>query len=634
MTPQQEARRAIALTYGFDVIAAAVAMLIAVELRWRVFGEYAARPFPDYIPLLSAGLFALSAAGSFFLLKVHRQVWRHLGWPDVVRIAQAVALSALVFLPMMVMWNRLVGFPRTAILICIPVWLAFLFAGRMLALMRSTSRPLQLFAKRRPSAPPALLVGDEDALVNALRQMERDPKGATVRVLGLIETTGLAPGRVLRGHTIYGGVDDIGARLDLLKERYGEYPWVATIGHGRMRKVMRKVLAAASDRGTQVMSLGAEDGSLLEPVRPEDLLGRRQRTRNMAPIANLVSGSRLLITGAGGTIGTELVRQCANLSPAHITVLDSSEYNLYQIDLLLRSKFPHVPITSTLSDVRDLACMKRVMATAKPDVVIHAAALKQVPLMEMNPCEAVLTNAGGAANVAQAAKDNGVKHFVFISTDKAVDPDNVMGATKRLAEIAIARIAEGSQMATSMVRFGNVLGSSGSVVPLFEAQIAEGGPVTVTHPNITRFFMTVEEAVYLVLQAASLQKSSDEAAFFVLDMGQPVRIQTLAESMIRMKGFVPGADIKIVHTGLRPGDKMHEALTHGHEGLAKTEVKGVQRVISESLHYPGFELVLDSLLKSAGERDVVSTLYQLTSMIKNQNQPRAKDDKNQSASAG
>lgn len=629
MTPQQEARRAVALTFGYDVIMAGFAMFLAVEMRWRVFGDFDARPFPDYIPAVSAALFALAAAASFLILKVHRQVWRHLGWPDVVRIGQAVALSGLIFLPMMVMWNRLAGFPRTAVFICVPIWLTYLFAGRMIALMRSTSRPLQLFAKRRPSAPPALLVGDEDSLVAALREMERDPKGSTIRVLGLIETTGLTHGRVLRGITVHGGVEDIGKRLDLLKERYGSYPWVATVGRGRSRKVMRQVLAAASERGTEVMSLGnGTDGTLLEPVRPEDLLGRRELVRNMQPIENLIAGTKLLVTGAGGTIGSELVRQCALLEPAHMTVIDSSEHNLYQIDLMLRSKFPHIEVSSLLSDVRDAKCMQRIISSAQPDVVIHAAALKQVPLMEMNPCEAVLSNAGGAANVATAAKLAGVKHFVFISTDKAVAPDNVMGSTKRLAEIAIARIAAGSGMATSMVRFGNVLGSSGSVVPLFEQQIAEGGPVTVTHPNITRFFMTVEEAVYLVLQAAALHKNTDKAATYVLDMGRPVRIQSLAESMIRMKGHVPGGQIKIVHTGLRPGDKMHERLTYDHEDMQQTSVSGVQEVLAQDLDYPAFEVALNSLIRAAGERDVVTTLYQLTALIENcvQADPAASDE--------
>jgi len=464
----------------------------------------------------------------------------------------------------------------------------------------------------------ALLVGDADSLGDTLRQIERDPKGAAVRVLGLIETSGVGYGRAIRGVTVHGGVDDIGTRLDLLKERYGDYPWVAAVGEARSRWAMRKILAATSERGSAVMSLGTNaDGASLEPVQPEDLLGRRESVREMAPIEALVQDTRLFITGAGGTIGTELSRQCATMKPSHVTVFDNSEYNLYKIDLLLRSKFPDIEITTILGDVRDAGRLTRTMADAKPNIVIHAAALKQVPLMEMNPCEAILTNAGGASNAAQAAVACGAAHFVFISTDKAVDPDNVMGATKRLSEIAIANITQGTGTAASMVRFGNVLGSTGSVVPLFERQIAEGGPVTVTHPDITRFFMTVEEAVYLVLQAAALQKENGKAALYVLDMGRPVRIQSLAESMIRMKGYVPGQDIEIVHTGLRPGDKMHETLTYEHEHVAETDVTGVRVVTADTPPQQGLELAMESLLKAASEREPARALYQLNAMISN-----------------
>lgn len=632
MTPEKEARRAITITYGYDVIMAALAMALAVELRWRLFGEFDARPFPDHIPGVAAFMFAVSAAAAFYFMEIYRQVWRHSGWPDAVRIVQAVCLAALIFLPMMFIWNRLVGFPRTSLILCLPIWLGLLFAGRMLALMRSTNKPLQIFDKRREEAPRALLVGDADELVVALRQFERDPLGSPIRVLGLIETGGMASGRVLRGVAVHGGPGDIGKRLDLLKARYGEYPWVATVGRGRSRKVMRQVLAATSERGSEVMSIGSiADGALLEPVQPEDLLGRRQRVRDMEPIETLIKGKRIFITGAGGTIGTELSRQCAALAPSHITVFDSSEYNLYQIDLYLRSNYPDMDIMTVLGDVRDAGRINRTMIEAAPDIVIHAAALKQVPLMEINPCEAILTNAGGASNAASAAVACGAKHFVFISTDKAVDPDNVMGATKRLSEIAVARIAEGTDMATSMVRFGNVLGSSGSVVPLFESQIAEGGPVTVTHPDITRYFMTVDEAVYLVLQAATQQKEAGKGALYVLDMGRPVRIQSLAESMIRMKGKVPGHDIKIVHTGLRPGDKMHELLTYEHEDIAPTEADGVRLVTSPAAVGPGFELALEGLLKTAAERDPARALYQLNALISNY---AVRPDESQVVSAG
>ncbi|MEO1405009.1 MAG: nucleoside-diphosphate sugar epimerase/dehydratase [Pseudomonadota bacterium] len=623
MTPRIEAKRAMALTLFHDVIMAFVAMYFAVEARWRIFSEFADRPFDSRVTIFASVIFAMSAALAIVLLRVHRQVWRHSGWPDAVRVAQAAGLAALIFLPIMFLWNRLEGFPRSSLLIALPVWLGLLFLGRMIALNRSTRRPLQIFSQRRQNAPRALLVGDHDALADALRDLERDPKGSPIRVLGLIETGGAVPGLAIRGVTVHGGLGQLASRLDMLAERYGAYPWVATVGEGRSRWVMKQVLEATSERGSAVMALGGEtEGAPLVPVRPADLLGRQERDWDEKPIESLVQGSRVFVTGGGGTIGSELVRQCARHNPAKITIYDSSEYNLYKINMLLSRQFPDIAVEAVLGDVRESARLARIMRDAQPDIVFHAAALKHVPLMELNPCEAILTNAGGAANTARAAVACNVKKFVFISTDKAVDPDNVMGATKRLAEMVVRQITEGTDMAVSMVRFGNVLGSSGSVVPLFDKQIAAGGPVTVTHKDMTRFFMTVEEAVYLVLQASTQQTKVGEAGLYVLDMGDPVRIQSLAEAMIRMKGYVPGVDILIEHTGPRPGDKMHERLTYDHEDLAETDIDGVRVVQGEQPVPRGFELAFESLLKTATNHDPKDSLAQLSGLVQNYSVPR------------
>lgn len=616
MTPVQEARRAMLLTLGYDVMMAAVAMAAAIEMRWRLFSDLATRPFPDHIPVAAGIVFGLSAALALTLLQVHRQVWRHSGWPDMLKVLQAAGFAALIFLPVMFLWNRLEGFPRSSLIIAVPVWLILMLLGRMIALSRSTHRPLQLFRRQRADAPRVLLVGDVASLADALRDLERDPKGSPVNVLGLIDTGNSMPGRAVRGVTVHGGLDDLGSRLDLLKARYGTHPWVATVGDGRSRRAMAKILDATSERGSEIMSLGASaEGAMLVPVRPADLLGRRERKLDMEPIRAFIAGTRLFVTGGGGTIGTELVSRCAALKPTHITVYEASEYNLYKIDLMLRTKFPGIETVAVLGDVRDASRLARAMREAQPDIVIHAAALKHVPLMEANPCEAILTNAGGAANAARAAVACKAKRFVFISTDKAVFPENVMGATKRLAEMVVRQIIEGSETAASLVRFGNVLGSSGSVVPLFDRQIAEGGPVTVTHEAITRYFMTIEEAGYLILQAATQQAVPGEAGLFVLDMGEPVRIQALAESMIRLKGFVPGVTMQIAHTGLREGDKMHERLTYDHESLAPTDIDGVNRVVGEPDLPQGFGLAFESLVKIAATRDPASTLSQLETLV-------------------
>ena len=415
MKPIHEARRAIGLTFGFDIIVSLIAMVTAIEARWRLFGEFDSRPFPDHIPLTAGLIFALSAMAAFLLLQVHRQVWRHVGWPDALKIIQAVGFTALIFLPIMFLWNRLDGFPRASLIIALPLWLTLLFAGRMLALLKSTHRPLQLFFTRRKDAPRAILVGDQDAIADALRQMERAPEGSPLHVLGLIETNNEAPGRVLRGVAILGGLADLGDMLDLLRARYETYPWVAAVGDARSRANMKTILAATSERGSKVMSIATgNEGALLEKVRPADLLGRRERQVITEPIEALIGGARIFITGAGGTIGSELVRQCALLAPSQITIFDSSEYNLYEADYFLRSQFPDMDVVSILGDVRDAGRLLKVMAKAEPDVVIHAAALKHVPLMEANPCEAILTNVGGTANTARAALDCGALSLIHI----------------------------------------------------------------------------------------------------------------------------------------------------------------------------------------------------------------------------
>ena len=616
MKPIYEARRAMSLTFGFDMIMAFIAMLAAIEMRWRLFGEFTSRPFPDHIPLTASLIFMFSAMSAFLAFQVHRQVWRHVGWPDALKIIQAVSFSALIFIPMMFLWNRLDGFPRASLLIALPLWLTLLFSGRMLALLRSTNRPFQLFRSRRKDAPRTILVGDENALAEALRQMEHAPEGSPLQVLGLIEIGGMETGRIIRGMTVQGRLADLGSRLDLLNARYGTYPWVAAVGEARARENMPAILAAASERGCKVMSIAtANEGAQLEKVRPADLLGRRERQVNLAPIEQLVSGARLFITGAGGTIGAELVHQCAALGPSQITVYDSSEYNLYEINYFLESQYPEIDCHAVLGDVRDAVRLQDTMIETQPDIVIHAAALKHVPLMEANPCEAILTNIGGAANATRAALACNAKRFVLISTDKAVEPNNVMGATKRASEIIVSDIAAGSNLAVSMVRFGNVLGSSGSVVPRFEQQILNGGPVTVTDEHVTRYFMTVEEAVYLVLHAAAGQSAAGTTGLYVLDMGEPVKIQTLAESLIRMKGLVPGMDIDINHIGLRPGDKLHETLTYDDEHLSGTNIDGVSKVAPPDTVQPNSELAVETLLKLAQARDTAKAMPLLCQLV-------------------
>ncbi|MEM7329844.1 MAG: polysaccharide biosynthesis protein [Pseudomonadota bacterium] len=616
MKPEIEAKRAMALTLGFDASAAFVAMLVAIYLRWT--STSGAPETALLTATTAAATFAFAAVFSFFVLRVHRQVWRHSGWPDALRVIQAVGLTALIFLPLMFIWNRLIGFPRLSLPIAVGIWVALIFLGRMVALSRSTRQPLQIFRSARADAPHAILVANAVDAADVLRDLQSTKGGAPVQILGLIEADGAEPGRAIRGVTVFGGLSELGKMLDLLAVRYGSTPWVAVAGNVRIKDTMNAVLKTATQHGSEVMALGSDrEGLHLQRVRPADLLARPQRVLNDQPLKNLLQGKRVFVTGAGGTIGAQLVEQCANLGVSHLTLYDASEFNLYEIDLTLRERFPDLDSHAQIGDVRDKTRLREAVSASNAEIMIHAAALKHVPLMELNPCEAILTNVGGAVNAIEVAIECGLERFVFISTDKAVDPDNVMGATKRLAELALAYRTKSTGLAVSMVRFGNVLGSSGSVVPLFERQIAAGGPLTLTDDQVSRYFMTVEEASTLVLQGTAHNGKPGDASLYVLDMGEPIRIRTLAEAMIRMKGMVPYQEISIKTTGLRPGEKLHEELTYADERLMSTGIDGLNKVTPQSrkVEPPHFRDRLDSLLAHARERQSDAALQMLAQLV-------------------
>lgn len=616
MTPRGEARRAMIYTLSFDAAMAFLSMAVALIIPWAFSNGW-----PDdalWLGVKVCATFTICGVGALMIIGVHKQVWRHSGWPDAIRLIQAGLLTALVFLPVVFLWNRLTGVPRSAIVLAVLIWLALMFSGRMIALSRSTNKPFQLFTPIRADAPPAVLIASGAEAAQVLRDLQMTQGGAAVRVLGVIESVGAEAGRAIRGVPVLGGLNELANVLDVLAVRYDQMPWVAVAGSLRDQLRQTEILEIAATRKASVMALGSgKEGLHLLPVKPADLLSRPVRDLDPTPVKHALSGRHIFITGAGGTIGSELARQCLDLGVGQMTLFEGSEYNLYSVELELLERAPDFAVTAQLGDVRDATLLKSTMIEAQPETVIHAAALKHVPLMEQNPCEAILTNIGGALNAIDAALASGVKRFVFISTDKAVDPDNVMGATKRLAELAIAYRAQGQKISVSMVRFGNVLGSSGSVVPLFERQILAGGPVTLTHEDVTRYFMTVEEAAGLVLQASVRDQVQGEAGLYVLDMGQPIQIKALAQAMVRMKGMVPGLDIDIQTTGLRPGEKLHEALTYPDERLDETGIEGLRVVVpQERRKEPAdFWKRLDILLGQAKARDREAALKTLSELV-------------------
>lgn len=358
-------------------------------------------------------------------------------------------------------------------------------------------------------------------------------------------------------------------------------------------------------------------GSELDSVQ---LINRPPRTIDLKAARRLIEGKRVMITGAGGTIGSELVRQVVAFRPAHLTLVDNGEFNLYQIDMELRETGCDIPVSSLLIDVTRRDHLARVFEEAKPQLVLHAAAFKHVPIVEQNRCPAALTNVLGAKNVFDAAIENSAEAVVFISTDKAVNPSSFMGATKRIAEL-YAQALDIAQNNTRFVtvRFGNVLGSTGSVLPLFERQIAAGGPVTVTHPDISRFFMTTREAVQLVLQAAALDHGergvvTHDGRIFVLDMGEPIKIVDLAKRVIEAHGLVPGEDIKIIFTGLRPGEKLFEEIFLDTEKLVQTGADGVFLASPTMIDLPLLNPRLADVIRhaqSSGEPDLAIAVQHL-----------------------
>ena len=445
------------------------------------------------------------------------------------------------------------------------------------------------------------------------------------RVVGILDDDPVHRGRTLHGIPVYGAIKDFSLvirKLSLKNER----PQRVILGDDDLSgKKATELLSLCEEHGLSLARLprltdfraGESTRIPVRPIAIEDVLGRSQTVQDKIGLQALVKDKVVLVTGAGGTIGGELARQAAQLGPKKLILLDASEYNLYRIDLELSETAPELPRAAVIGDVRDTALLDHLFANATPQIVFHAAAIKHVPIAEHNPEEAILTNVFGTINVAQAASRHGVQTMVLISTDKAVRPCNVMGATKRLAEQYVGAYAPTQKTHFVTVRFGNVLGSTGSVVPLFQRQLEAGGPLTVTHPDMTRYFMTVREAVELVMQAAALgqRPEQDNASLFVLDMGRPLRINDLAEHMIRLAGFKPHEDIQIAYTGLRPGEKMHEELFYDSEALSKTSLQGIMQAQIAAADEAAGGHQLASLLNACQKRETQTVISMLQNLV-------------------
>ena len=572
-----------ALVLAHDTLAAAAAFFLAL---WFAFGQgfrWAGTKDLDFY-IWSTLTFTIVSSMVFVANNLHKGVWRFTSFRDLMTIVRSAGLAVVFFLPFAFLASRGADLPRSSI------FLAFVFLAAFLAAPRILLRAIQESGLgggtiNRGPRTPVYLVGVGARAESFVRETKRD-HSSPYEVKGLIAPSNYWLNREVQGVPVLGTLDDLTQLFDRL-EQLGHPAQRLVIADDALSQAKKdEILALTSERG---IALGRLPGSTeihdaragpaeVRPVALEDLLHRPQKRLDRSAMRALIDGRRVLITGAGGSIGAELVRQLATFAPAHLTLVDTCEYNLYAIDQELAQHHACVPRSAVLCDVRDKRSVAFAFNREQPEIVFHAAAYKHVPMVEQNPLEGIRTNVIGTRNVADESVRHGVTAMVMISTDKAVNPTNVMGATKRLAEAYAQSLdMEGGRTRFVTVRFGNVLGSTGSVVPLFQKQIASGGPVTVTHPGITRYFMTIPEAVQLVLQASVSGAGDDlyRGKLFVLDMGEPVKIVDLARQMIRLAGKRPDQDVQIKFIGLRPGEKLHEELLHAREQLVQSPHPGL-----------------------------------------------------------
>lgn len=551
----------ILLVVLHDVVAALLAWLVAYWLRFNLAipAEYlgdALNTLAWIVPL---------QAGVFWYFGLYRGIWRFASLPDLKRILLAVLVAGLLTPTVLILFRVEVVVPRSVLLLD-PMLLVALMSGSRLAYRAWRERGLAaLFAG---AARPVLVAGAGAAADNLLRELAHSP--GRWRVVGLFDDDPAMAGRRVQDIAVLGRLGELPAHARRLQVR--DVVLALPDASLALRRQLAEAYAAA---GLKVLTMPSMDDLMagrvavaqLRPIELDDLLGRDSVKLDDAGLAELINGRTVLVTGAGGSIGAELCRQIVRFGPARLVFFEASELALYRMEQEFKQRHPDQPIACIVGDVKDAARVDEVMTRLRPALVFHAAAYKHVPLMEQdNALQALRNNVLGTSVLARAAVAHGIEKFVLVSTDKAVNPTNVMGASKRLAE-KICQAMQGQNGTRFVsVRFGNVLGSSGSVIPKFQQQIAEGGPVTVTHPEITRYFMSIPEAAQLVLQAGLMGQGGE---IFVLDMGEPVKIADLARLMIRLSGHQDG-DVAIAYTGLRPGEKLYEELLADEESTLPT----------------------------------------------------------------
>jgi O-antigen biosynthesis protein WbqV len=597
-----------------DASLAALAMFLAfyVRLGWQAL-SYAEPVLVQAV----AGCFALSLP-VLILFRLNRSLWRYTSLADLIQVAKAGTLLLVLLYLWLFTSNRLAGIPRSLPVIHWLLQVACWGGPRALYRLWHHRQRYVRAATENVNKVPVLLVGANSRAELFIRETAERPL-TPYRVVGILELNRELEGHALHGIPIYTRISHLKQIVEALAESRVRPQKIVVADDAVEGEALGRLLDNAESLGLPVARLpaqtelrsGADEPLRVRPIAIEDLLGRSQQVHDRAGMRAFIEGKCVLITGAGGSIGGELARQVASFKPAKLVLFELSEFHLYEIHREL--KCAGVPVAGLLGDVRDAACLSAALASHNPSIVFHAAAVKHVPIAEENIEETILTNAVGTRQLAQACKRHNVEVMVLISTDKAVHPTNVMGAAKRLAEKICTKEAAEGQTRFVTVRFGNVLGSAGSVVPLFQEQLCRGGPLTVTHADMERYFMTIREAVELVIQAAAL--GHETGGVFVLDMGRPVKIVTLAEQMIRLAGFKPYNDIRIVFTGLRPGEKLTEELFYSDENPVVTAHAAIRRTQTPPAIDGAFDALMASLEKAARQRDASKTLKQLKALV-------------------
>ena len=591
----------------FDVTAIPIAWYAAYWLRYNMH-PYSSILASTYSSLALVSL-TIVQISCYYYFKTYRGLWRFSSLNDVIRILKATVSSMVLVIPLFYLTSTLQHIPRSVFPLYCIILATILCGGRLMFRLHWDNRDR---GKKETNVKNVLIIGAGLAGESLVRDLKRSNR---YKPIGFVDDNISKTGLEVHGIRVLGATRQIGEfvtiySVDLIliaipSARSSTMRRIVT--HCEMSNVPFRTLPSIS-----ALVAGRVELNALRPVNIEDLLGRDQVSLQWDKIAATLFDKRVLISGGGGSIGSELCRQILALKPASLAIVDNSEFNLYTIEQEIKEKFPEIPLELKLISVTDEVAINHLFTHFQPELVFHAAAYKHVPMLQDQVRVAVFNNVLGTQTLAKASVAFGVEKFILISTDKAVNPTNIMGTTKRVAEIYCQNLNEKVETQFITVRFGNVLGSAGSVVPLFQKQLKAGGPITVTHPEMQRYFMTIPEACQLILQA---MVNGHGGEIFVLDMGEPIKISYLAEQMIRLSGKEPGKDILIEYTGLRPGEKLYEELFHESEQLEQTEHEKLFKAKFRELDWHELTQTMRMLNSACSEHQDDELLILLRSLV-------------------